>query len=84
MRAFTIAAATAVLLAAPAYAQRGEKGDNTPAAKTPMQLIDEQKQREAAEIERQYERRARQPDADAKSDPWRNMRAADTPQPKPR
>jgi hypothetical protein len=84
MRAFTLAAAIAVLLAGPAYAQRGDKGDNAPAQKTPMQLIDEQKQRDAAEIERQYERRAKRPDADVKSDPWRNMRGAETPQQKPR
>jgi hypothetical protein len=84
MRAFTLAAVIAVLLAAPAHAQRSEKGDNAPPQKTPMQLIDEQKQREAAEIERQYDRRAKRPDSDVKSDPWRNMRAADTPPQKPR
>jgi hypothetical protein len=79
MRTFTITATLLVLLAGPAYSQ-GAGGKES--AKTPLQLIDEQKARDAAEIERQYERRAKRPDADAKNDPWRNMRAADSPQPK--
>jgi|RhiMetdeSRZDD1v2_1073273.scaffolds.fasta_scaffold00327_30 hypothetical protein len=84
MRAFTLAAAIAVVLAAPAYAQRGQKGDDAAPAKTPMQMIDELKQRDAAEIERQYDRRAKRPDSDVKADPWHNIRATGTPQQKPR
>jgi hypothetical protein len=81
MRVFIVAAATVVLLAgpAPAYSQAGS---GPPATKTPMQLIDEQKARDAAEVERQYERRQKRPDADAKNDPWRNMRATDPPPPR--
>jgi hypothetical protein len=79
MKAFAIAAATTVLLAGPADAQRTQ---SQPAAKTPMQLIDEQKDREKADIERQYEQRARRPDSDLKSDPWRTMRSVDSPAPR--
>ena len=79
IRTFTAAAAL-VLLAGPAFSQGA--GGKESASKTPMQIIDEQKARDAAEIERQYERRAKRPDADVKNDPWRNMRAADSPQPK--
>jgi gas vesicle protein len=79
MRAFAIVAATTVLLAGPAYAQSTQ---SQPAAKTPMQLIDEQKEREKADIERQYDQRQKRPDADVKSDPWRTMRSVDSPTPK--
>jgi Flp pilus assembly protein TadD len=85
MRTFAVAAAMVVLLAGPAYSQgrssQGASGQPA-AAKTPMQLIDEQKQRDLAEVERQYERRAKRPDTDAKSDPWRTMRSVDPPQQK--
>ena len=86
MRTFTVAAAMAVvLLAGPAYSQGRSSqgaGGQQEGTKTPMQLIEEQKQRELAEVERQYERRTKRPDADAKSDPWRTMRSVDSPQQK--
>ena len=85
MRTFTVAAAMIVLLAGPAYSQgrssQGAGGQHE-GTKTPMQLIDEQKQRELAEVERQYERRAKRPDGDTKNDPWRTMRSVDSPQQK--
>jgi hypothetical protein len=76
MRVLTRAAAMVVLLTGPAHAQGTQ---SQPPPKTPMQLIDDQRQRELADVERQYERRAKTPDSDAKNDPWRTMRSVQPP-----
>jgi len=76
MRIFTIAAVVTALWAASAYAQQ----------KTPLEMQDEVKKREAAEIARQYDAapgRAKTQAPDATPDPWRNIRPS-TPTPEKR
>jgi len=76
MRTFTIAAVATALWAGPAYAQQ----------KTPLEIQDELKKREAADIARQYDAapgRAKTQAPDTTPDPWRNIRPS-TPPPEKR
>jgi hypothetical protein len=78
MRILTVPAATIVLAAAAAVAlscaPASAQGMKAPESKTPQQIADELKRREDAEVERQYEKRARTPAPEVQNDPWRNIR----------
>ncbi len=74
MRMIPVAAAMAVLLAAPAHAQL----DPSKGHKTPLQLQYEQQDRERADVEREYnahmQRSRRNPPPEVKHDPWAIVR----------
>lgn len=81
MRTIIVGAVLAACLAGPVYAQGNTKGPDA----TPMQLEEKQKQRDAAEVDQQYNstlRRTRGGGTTAATptdDPWSNMRgSADT------
>jgi hypothetical protein len=71
LRALIVGAVLTGCLASPVYAQK----------KTPMQLIDEQKKKDAEEADKQYKSTMERTRKDAvetrASDPWQNMRGAD-------
>ena len=74
MRTVTITAMMIALGIGAAHAQQ----------KTPMDLLDDAKKREAADIDRQYKAapgRAKAPAPAAKPDPWGNIRSANPPPP---
>ncbi len=78
MRNFATAVVTLAVLAGsaagPVSAQMGE-------SKTPMQIIEEGRQKEREQVERQYERarrnRVETPATSGKHDPWAGARAAE-------
>ena len=75
MKKLLFSAIALVVLAAPAFAQKGGNRDNEP-----LMVIEREKKQQAEQVDQQYQRtmqRSRK-DADtaaARSDPWSNMRA---------
>lgn len=76
MRTITAAAVIVIAaLTAPAYAQMEKAGGKEQEGKlTPMQMIDEARRRELQDADRQYEKRAKIPEASTTYDPWRGVR----------
>ena len=65
-------------LAGPAYAQKAPE-------KTPMQIDDDNKRKDAESIDKQYKSTLQKTNRDVvetRSDPWSNMRGADDPKTK--
>ena len=80
MKRAIIGAVLLAILAAPAYAADRKKDEDNP-----MAVIEANKRRENAEIEKQYKRTLQATDAKATpavNDPWANMRGTDTSKPK--
>ena len=78
MRTFLAAAVALVALAGPTMKQAQAQGQ-TEQSKTPMQLIDEQKRNEQADVDRRYRATVRQSEGTRKvqADPWRTIRPAE-------
>ncbi len=76
MKKLIAIALAAVALTGPVYAQSKRE-----AAKTPLQIEDEQKRKEAEKVDKQYktfmDRNVDQSTAPVRVDPWQNMRGAD-------
>jgi hypothetical protein len=73
MRALIVGAVMVGCFARPVYAQKQED-------KTPLQLEDDQKKRDADAIDRQYKStldRTRKNTTETRADPWSNMRGND-------
>ncbi len=82
LAAAIIAAGATLVLATPAAQAQGrsksDPSEQQGGGKTPMQLIEEDKRREQAEIDRLYDKRLKAPAAEAKDDdPWRTVRPAE-------
>jgi hypothetical protein len=74
MKKLLFGAIALVVLAAPAFAQKGSKDSE------PLMILEREKQKQAEQVDQQYQRameRSRKggDTAAARSDPWANMRA---------
>ena len=74
MRTITAAALMIATLAAPAYAQKKDAGGQEEGKLTPMQMIEQGKRQERLDADRQYDKRAKIPEASTSYDPWRGVR----------
>jgi hypothetical protein len=74
MRTITAAAIMIAMLAAPAHAQKKDAGAPQEGTLTPMQMIEQGKRQERLDADRQYEKRAKIPEASTTYDPWRGVR----------
>jgi hypothetical protein len=83
MRTIIVGAVLAASLTGPAFAQKGTKPDDTP-----MQMEEQQKRRDATDIDRQYKSTLQRTRGGgtvatpATDDPWSNMRGSGDSKPK--
>ena len=77
----TITAAAMIMIAAsaaPAYAQKNKAGGNQQEGTlTPMQQIEQDRRERLKAVDREYEKRAKLPEASTTYDPWRGVRPSD-------